>query len=113
MLNNIGGIYMDKKDLPKALAYYNKSLVIHEENNDKKGVSTSLNNIAGIYRGLSLEQGDLSTALLYFFKSLKLSEELNDRQGIASTLNNIGRIYYDKNNIVKALEYGNKGLLLV
>jgi tetratricopeptide (TPR) repeat protein len=83
------------------LEYYDKSLKIMEEINDKQGIASSYNNIGIIY----LNQGNYSKALEYYFNSLKIREELGDKQGIATSYNNIGNIYADQGNYSKALEH--------
>ncbi|MFN3568207.1 MAG: tetratricopeptide repeat protein [Caldimicrobium sp.] len=45
-LNNIAGIYQDKRDYEKALAYYQQSLNLEK---DDKGKATTYNNIAVVY----------------------------------------------------------------
>ncbi|MCB0408777.1 MAG: tetratricopeptide repeat protein, partial [Flavobacteriales bacterium] len=48
-LNNIGYIYDNKGDIPKALEYFHESLKIKEEINDKQGIASSYNNIGMLY----------------------------------------------------------------
>jgi len=105
-LNNIGYIYMNQGDIPKALEFYHKSLKIEEELGNKKGIATSLNNIGAIYNS----QGDIPKALEYYHKSLKIREEIGYKQGMATSLNNIGYIHNNQGDIPKALEYFHKSL---
>ena len=107
-INNIGYIYNNQGDIPKALEYYSKSLKIREEIGDKYGIAESLSNIGVIYDN----QGDIPKALEYYSKSLQLREEIGDKQGIAVLLNNIGVIYDNQGDIPKALEYYSKSLQL-
>jgi serine phosphatase RsbU (regulator of sigma subunit)/tetratricopeptide (TPR) repeat protein len=108
-LNNIGYIYMEQGDIPNALTYYHKALILQEEIGDKKGIANSLNNIGGIYN----HQGDIPNALTYLHKSLKIEEEIGDKKGIAYSLNNIGMIYKDQGDIPNALTYFHKSLILL
>ncbi|MDO8999709.1 MAG: tetratricopeptide repeat protein, partial [Bacteroidota bacterium] len=105
-LNNIGVIYNNQRDIPKALEYNSKSLKIREEIGDKSGIATSLNNIGVIYD----KQGDIPKALEYYSKSLKIYEDIGDKKGIATSLNNIGYIYENLGDIPKALENYDKSL---
>jgi len=115
-LNNIGYLYMNQGDIPKALDYHFKSLKMREEIGNspdprttragKNGIAESLNNIALIYN----KQGDIPKALEYFHKSLKIREELGNKEGIAIALNNIGSIYENQGDIPTALEYNHKSL---
>lgn len=85
-LNNIGYYYSHKDDLARALEYYNASLKLWEQVDDKKIIALMLNNIAYLYDGF----GDYSIALDYFYRNLRVQEQLKDTMGIAYTLNNIG-----------------------
>ena len=105
-LNNIGIIYKNQADLPRALQYYGKSLKIKEEIGDKRGIANSLSIIAGIYQN----QADIPKALDYYGKSLKIMEEIGDKSGVANSFNNIGSVYQNQGEIAKALEYALKSL---
>ncbi|OFY95810.1 MAG: hypothetical protein A3K10_16990 [Bacteroidetes bacterium RIFCSPLOWO2_12_FULL_31_6] len=106
--NNIGVIYDNQGDIPKALEYYSKSLQLREEIGDKQGTAMSLNNLGYIY----YNQGDIPKALEYYGKSLRLQEKIGNKQGTATSLNNIGAIYKNQGDIPKALEYLGKSLQL-
>ena len=56
-------------------------------------VSTTLNNIGEVYRGIGKPQ----KALEDLEKALPISQEVGDRFGVATTLSNIGGVYYDIN----------------
>ena len=107
-INNIGVIYNHKGDIPKTLEYYNKSLKILEELDEKKGIAVCLNNIGYVY----YNKGDISKTLDYYHKSLNLLEDLGDKKEIATSLNNIGAVYDQQRNIPKALDYYHKSLKL-
>ncbi|MBI4648694.1 MAG: tetratricopeptide repeat protein, partial [Bacteroidia bacterium] len=87
--NNIGYIYGNQGDIPRALEFFSKSLNIREEIGDKKGMAGSYNNIGAIYDN----QGDIPRALEFYSKSLKIQEEIADKKGMAGSYNNIGAIY--------------------
>ena len=107
-LNNLGVIYNEQGDIPKALENYSKSLKTQEKIGDKQGMASSLNNIGVIY----YNQGNIQKALEYYSKSLKLSEEAGDKNEVATSLSSIGRIYQVQGEIPKALEYFSKSLKL-
>ena len=121
-LSNIGYIYNNQGNIPKALEHYGKSLQLQEEIGDKQGIATSLNNIGLIYQN----QGDIPNALEYLSKSMQLIKEIGDKRGIANSLNNIGSIYHKhgdpsvtsskedafRSGALKALEYHGKSLQL-
>ncbi|MDZ7397084.1 MAG: tetratricopeptide repeat protein [candidate division KSB1 bacterium] len=68
---------------------------------EKKNLSTTLNNISQIYSA----RGDYATALSYLEESLKISREIGDRQGEGTTLGNIGNIYLARGDYATALDY--------
>jgi class 3 adenylate cyclase len=105
-LGNIGIIYYEQSDYPKAFESYFKSLKIYEELNDKKAIATNSGNIGIIYS----DQSDYPKALEYYFKALKINEELNDKRGIAINSGNIGNIYAYQSDYPKALDYYFKAL---
>ena len=104
-LNNIGLIYSDQGDYPKALDYYTRSLKIDEQLGNQQGIAVTLGNIGLIYS----DQGDDSKALDYFTRSLKIFEQLGHQQGIANWLNNIGFIYLKQGDNANALRYCQEG----
>jgi serine phosphatase RsbU (regulator of sigma subunit) len=107
-LNTIGASFHVRGDYGKAVEYYQQSLRISENINDKKGIAASLGNIGGIY--LLLDKYD--KALDYELRAQKLLGELGNKEGLASTYNNLGLIYNAKDDYEKALEYNNSSLAL-
>lgn len=107
-LNNIGFVYANQGDIPKALDYHHESLKLHEELGDKKGIAYGFNNIGFLYK----KQGDIKNAFEYYHKSLKIYEEIGDKEGQAMSLNNIGVISISAGDTTKALEYHLKSLKL-
>ena len=105
-LSNIGIVYDDQGDYPKALDYYFKALKMAEELENKNGIAINLGNIGIVYR----KQGNYPKALDYYFKALKIKEELGDKTGIAANLGNIGVVYYNQGDYLKALDYYFKAL---
>ena len=105
-LDNLGLIYSNKSDLPKAMEYFREGLKIQEEIGDKSGIATSLNGIGVVYDS----QGNIPKALEYYSKSLKIKEEIGDKYGIAYCLQNLGYMYNADGDNTKALEYYTKSL---
>lgn len=99
--SNIGFIYYNHGDIPKAIEFYRKSIKIDEQTNNKSGMATTLNNIASIYQ----RQGDIPMALENYNQSLKICTEIKDRKGMATAIYNIGTIYEDQGDITKALDH--------
>ena len=107
-LNNIGYVYKQQGDIPKALEWYKKGLKIREEIGDKYGIAKSINNIGRIYSN----QGDNNKAIDCYYKSLRIQNDIGDKQGASISLSNIGLIYNNQGDIPNALEYYNQGLKL-
>jgi tetratricopeptide (TPR) repeat protein len=104
--SNIGFLAMHDGDLPRAFEFYNKSLKINEEINNKSAISSCLSNIGVIYH----YQGKIAKAIEFQHKSIKLKEEIKDKPGVSNSLNSIGVIYYEQGDIAKALEFYHKSL---
>lgn len=107
-LGNIGVVYMDMGDYPRALDFFFKALKVTEAINNKSGASYWFSNIGNVYA----EQGYPEKALEYYFRSLKVEEELKNKSGIATTLGNIGTVYDDMGDQEKALDYYSRALKL-
>jgi len=104
--NNIGIVYDEQANYPKALDYYFKALNMEEEVGDKDRQADVTGNIGIVYK----EQGDNTKALKYYFEALKIKEEVGDKKGQARATGNIGNAYYDLGDYPKALEYFLKAL---
>lgn len=104
--NNIGTVYGNLGDYPRAMEFNLKSLAIAEDLGDKSGISYSYNNIGILY----FDQGDYAKSLEYYSKSLKIDEELGDKNGVSYSLNNIGVIYKNQKDYSNALAYYQKSL---
>lgn len=133
-LNNVGNIYEKHNDVfcPNkevtciqknqllALEFYNKSLAIQTELQDKKGMAYSLNNIAILYKDYGnptfngtteerLKDGE-KIAMDYFNQSLKLQEEINNRLGQAYICNNISNLLIKQGDLKKALAFSTRSM---
>ena len=116
LLNSIGILYKDQgvaffetssKDeyFFKALDFYNKSLKIREEINDKAGIAGSFNNIGEIYyKQAEVEQiqdsiiNKFEKALEWNLKCLVIWEEIGNKQGISNSQYVISGIYLKQAN---------------
>jgi tetratricopeptide (TPR) repeat protein len=106
ILHNFGNLIKSRGDYKKALEYYERSLRIKEELDNRVGVAASLFQIGIIHENL----GDYEKALEYHDRSLKMAEELNDRASIAESLHQFGNIHLSLNEYEKALEHYNRSL---
>jgi signal transduction histidine kinase len=87
--------------LDGALEYFQKSLRIEKELNDQKGISESLNNVAGVY----FYQGKADEAIKIFKEVLEIEKSIKNNQGIASTYNNIAQVLIESNSYENAKNY--------
>ena len=110
--NNIGSVYKNQGDYPKALEYYGKALAIVEEvlGKDHPDTATTYNNIGLVYDN----QGNYPKALEYYGKALAIYEKVlgKDHPSTATTYNNIGGVYDAQGDYPKALEYFGKALAI-
>lgn len=98
---NLGTVYRNLGNLPKALEYYIAAIKISEKLNDETEIARHLGNTGLIY----FDQKDYNKALKYYFKALKFDEKSKTKVGLAFRLGNIGIIYFEMKNYAKALEY--------
>ena len=62
-LSNIGQLYREMEDLPKALEYYNKSKVIYTETDDQYGLGIAYANSATLENSLGKHEDAIASAL--------------------------------------------------
>jgi tetratricopeptide (TPR) repeat protein len=131
-LNNIGNVYekitydslsnilgsefediiiRDKTDkylkmYSRALNYYNQSLQIRKDLNDRPGLLVTLGNIGILY----MHAGKLDTALEYLEMTRTFSQEMNNIDELARALMRIGQICAYKFKYDAALQYLNQSL---
>ena len=100
-LNNIGSVYDDLGEQPKALEYYNQALPLLRAVGDRSGEAATLNNIGHVYDAL----GEQPKALDYYNQALPILRAVGNRLGEAAALNNIGLVYSALGDKPKALDY--------
>lgn len=89
ILNNAGIAYTYKGNYDSALSYHFKSLVLREEEGEKRPIGNSHNNIGLVYFKLRNYQ----RALDHYLQALSIKDELNDSVDIERFLTNIGLCY--------------------
>ena len=107
-INNIGYVYGSYGDMHKQLEYFEKSLKIKEEIDDKKGLASTLNNVGYTHRML----GNFKKAVEYYDRSLKIKDKIGDKKGVSNSYLNIGSLYESQGEIDMALEYYQKTLII-
>lgn len=89
ILNNAGISYMYKGNYDSALSYHFKSLMLREEEGDKRSVGNSHNNIGLVYFKLR----NFNRALDHYLQALSIKDELKDSEDLERILTNIGLCY--------------------
>ncbi len=84
-----------------AVDHGNKSYQLFAEENDKRGMASSLWGLGFIYYHI----GQKAKALRIYMQCIDIYGELNDSRSISGILNNIGLIYLDQNDYETALDY--------
>lgn len=95
-------------DLYRAIEYAESCLMIDEESGNKENISSSLNNIAGLY----LTYGDAQTARKYIDEAILLEEALGRRPYLAIRYGVASEIYMKLGELDQALVYADKALEL-
>ncbi len=101
LLNNIADTYKRFSNFDKALEFYQKSLAVAQNNNNKKEIASVFNNIGITFWNLSKYEKSLESHQ----KSLQIFKEIKSKKNIAITLNNIGNVYQSLSNYDKSLEF--------
>jgi serine phosphatase RsbU (regulator of sigma subunit) len=105
-LQGIGDVHDYKGNFNQAIRFYNQSLKIWEELNDKMNIATCHKDLGLFYD----ELGNFNKALEYYLKALKIFEGIGYKRGIAACYNDIGNINAYQNNNTVALNYFLKSL---
>ncbi|MFK8043889.1 MAG: tetratricopeptide repeat protein [Crocinitomicaceae bacterium] len=106
LLYNIGNILLNTGEYDKALANFEKALVINEKADDFQGILNCLNSIADLY----YVKGNYPIALKYYNESLQVAKNASDSIGIFQSFINTGNLYRMQNQNDKALQFYNKAL---
>jgi tetratricopeptide (TPR) repeat protein len=106
VLHNFGILLQSRGDYEQALEYYQRSLEIKEELDNRAGVASSLHQIGTIQQ----LRGDYDQALHYYQRSIEIAEELGHRAVVATSLQNIGRIHHFHGDYEQALQYFQRSL---
>lgn len=86
----LGNCFLYQSEYLLARKYFNNSLSLYAQLNDKYWVAVLCSSIGGTYN----YQGQWPEALKYYLFSLKIFEELDNIAKVADVYNNIGNIYY-------------------
>jgi len=101
ILNNIGTIFLNKKDYSRAREYFNQSLQIREKLGDKGGQSVVLGNLGE----LAFEEGIFAQAIDFYERSLAFARATGSDSDQADIWEKLSKAYAAQNNFPKAYEY--------
>jgi tetratricopeptide (TPR) repeat protein len=103
-----GRIYLYKAEWDSAMDYFQQSLALRQEINNKHDIAVSLRNVGVIYG----HKGDVEQALDYHLQALKLFQEVGNKHRVAWCLTNLCSYQQEKGEFDRALENGLHGLAL-
>lgn len=88
LLNSLGLIALEKRDMDKALEYFKGSLSISHQIGNRQQEAQTINNLANIF-GIV---GDYENAGDYYQQALDIAREMGNRRGEGLVLGNLGWI---------------------
>ncbi|MGK5551456.1 tetratricopeptide repeat protein [Actinomadura kijaniata] len=106
LLRQLGMIARGRGEYEQALKWYQSSLLIFEESDDRPGMAYNYHQF-GI---LAQEQGEYEQALKWYQRSLILKEELGDRPGIAASYHQLGILAQEQGQYEQALKWYQRSL---
>jgi signal transduction histidine kinase len=104
--NDLGILFFDEGNYPKAIEYYNESLKIRQKLGDEKGIAAIYNKLGILHQ----TKGEFKEALGFQFKALKIYEAISFDYGTSYCLNNIAIIYYNLNKYDESLKFHKQSL---
>ncbi|MFC2086225.1 tetratricopeptide repeat protein [Bacteroidota bacterium] len=103
---HVGGIYINQGNFKEAKVYFDKSIEVFTNNNNKKGLTNSYRNL-GI---ICYYKGDYAKSVELFFEALKIAEQIDEKEIMALVLNNLGGVNQKQGNYETSLEYYYKSM---
>jgi len=100
-LNNIGNVYMNKENYPKALRYFTESLEVKKEVNDQIGQVSSYLNLGELY--LINEQNKI--ALNCFLEAAEISDSTKHINNQIASYQSLFNFYESQGQYKEAFEY--------
>ncbi|MFM7855089.1 MAG: tetratricopeptide repeat protein, partial [Flammeovirgaceae bacterium] len=105
ILNNAGLAHNHLGNYDKALQYHYRSLLLREQEGDKKSISTALNNLGNVFSYLK----DYKKAIEYFQQAIDMKKEIGDRSNLDRILINLGTSYSNIEEFKSAIDKFNEG----
>jgi CHAT domain-containing protein/Tfp pilus assembly protein PilF len=108
-LNNAGISTAGLGDYAGAIAFHQRSLLIHDETKVPALAATSLNNVGNIY----VAMGNYPKALETYDRSLKLVRSVQVRDLEATTMNNMAQVYQYQGQFKRAIDLTQQAITIV
>ncbi len=103
----LGILSYDLGQLEMALQYYEQSLPLYKQLNNKQGESVIYNNISIV----TFSQGNIEQSLVSLEKAQQIDEAIGDQEGRARILTNLSSLYLDLGAFDLVETYATEGLL--
>jgi CHAT domain-containing protein/Tfp pilus assembly protein PilF len=107
-LGNLGNAYNSLGQYPKAIEFYQQSLVIEKEISDRRGEGSLLGNLGVAYRSL----GQYQKAIEFLQQALAIFRQIGDRNGEGDALINLGSTYNNLAQYQRAIELYQQALAI-
>lgn len=104
--NNLGVIYLDRREIQKAKPKFQRVLDLNEKVDSKQMKSLSLQNLALIHR----YEGKLDKSERMLKEVLEILDMIGDQHGILLAENTLGMIELERGNIEKGVDHYKKAL---
>lgn len=104
--SNVGLIYLERKQLDKALAIFEEGIAFEKKRGNKNSLGMSFRSLSKVY----FEKKEYTQSLAYAQKALASFKELKNKSGEADMYREIGAIFLQTNQLNDALSYTQKGL---
>ena len=108
LLHDVAVIYMAQGDYRRARMYFDRSLALQRQLDDKLAVARTLHYIGRIYAS----EGEHEQARQFYEKSLALEEEVGDDRGRGVNLHELGNLYLGQTAYSLAEDYYVRSLIL-
>ncbi len=107
-LNGMGALAYMQGDNTAARSFYEQSLALRRELDDKSGIAASLNNLGLV----ACNQGDNAGARAFYEESLAICRGLGNKLGIAAALSNLGLVVHAQSDYAGARALQEESLAL-
>ena len=97
-LSNLGLVFYQQHDLPRARAIFEEALAVRRALGDRTGLARSLNDLGD----LAYAENTLDAAQAAYAEELTIVRELGDRSGIADALVALGRVARSRGDLHSA-----------